>query len=280
MATNSDQVTPTSHNSARSDSQVTLQPSSITAHDSCEDHPQSSIAVAECPAFQWVMSSGSSCLDSGFDSLHQPNSFNYEADFGDLPSNGAGCLPSLEMEGGIDDAYESLQPLPSMGDHAQFLSMGDFSMMDSFSSMGSTVGEFPYLSQLPVITESPPSSNEIESTDPQAGPDSTHVTQGTMGDGSSNPSNNWTDSDPNENIGQVEHVVLKNGCNSDENAEMDIQGHNPMRNEESVSNPQLPSTLLSNVRSQPIEIPLREPVKQKPDYVLERVLVEEKVHSV
>ena len=84
-----------------------------------------------------------------------------------------------------------------------------------------------------------------------------------------------SDSDPNPNA-EHNNIIVENGYNSDENIEMDldIQGQNPMHYDEPVSNSQLPSTLLSNVRSQPIEIPLREPVRQRPDYFLERVLVE------
>ena len=171
MATNSmDQVAPPSHNSGRSnDSQVTRRPSSTTiiAHE-FEDHPQSSIAVAQHdPEFQRMIPPGSSRLDSGFDSLHdQPNSLDYGANLGGLPSIDASCLPSL---GDVDEAFESLGE--------QFLSMGDdYSRMDSLSSMGPlpTMDEF---SQLPKIIEFPSSPNEIESVDSQAGPGSTHDTQ-------------------------------------------------------------------------------------------------------
>ena len=258
MATNSmDQVTPPSHNSGRSDdSQVTRQPSSTTTITPHEHHPPSSIAVVQHPGFQHMIPPGSSHLDSGFDSLgDQPNSLNYGANLGGLPSLGARCLPSL---GDVDEDFESLGE--------QFSSMGDdYPRMDSLSSMGPfpTMGEFP---PLPKITESPSSPNEIESVDSQAGPSSMHDTQDTVGD----HDGPLSDSDPNPN---AEHDnIAENGCNCDENVEMDpdIQGQN-----EPVSNPQLPSTLLSNVRSQPIEIPLREPVRQRPDYVLERVLIEE-----
>jgi hypothetical protein len=164
--------------------------------------------------------------------------------------------------GDVDEAFESLGE--------QFLSLGDFPRMDSLSSMGPfpTMGEFPHPSQLPKITESqtPPSPNEIESVDPQARPSSTHDTQDIVGDGP------LSDSDPNEN---AEYDIVENGCNSDENAEIDIHGQSPTRNDEPVSNPQLPSTSLSNVRSEPIEIPIREPVRHGSDYILERVLVEE-----
>ena len=278
MATNSDnlKVTPTSHNSVGSDSQVILQPSSstITTRDpSCQDHQW---FEAEYPAFQSVMPSH---LDSGFGSLHQQNSFNYEANPGSLQSSvligtSDGYLPSLDQEGDniiIDDAYESL---PSMsGD--QLLSMGGFPTMNSLPSLG----EFPHPSQLPVITESPPSLSE---TDPQA--DGTHApdnTQHSVNDGHSNSLPGLSDLDGNHS-GQVEIVAHEAGSDFDENADsnMDIQGHSPMCSEESVVSPQLPSTSLSNARSRPIEIPLREPVKQKLDYVLERVLVENKVPSV
>ena len=279
MATNSDQVTPTNHNSVGSDSQVTLQPSSrtITAHDSlCEDHQQSSIAEAEHPVFQSVMPSGSSRLDSGFGSLHQPNSLNNPGRLQSsvLIGTSDGYLPSLDQEGDdiiVDDAYGSLPSMP--GD--QLLSMGGFPTMDSFPSLG----EFPHLSQLPVITESPPSLSE---TDPQA--DGTHApnnTQDSVNDGHSNSLPSLSDLDGNHS-GQVEIVAHEDGSDFDENADsnVDIQGHSPICSEESVMSPQLPSTSLSYVRSRPIEIPLREPVKQKPDYVLERVLVENKVPSV
>ena len=266
MATNSvDQVTPSSHNSGRSDdSQITQQSCSTTAITPREghDHPPSSIAVVQHPVFQHNMiPPGNSHLDSGFDSLGgQPNSLDYgtNINLGGLPSLGDRCLLSL---GDVDEAFESLGP------GEQFLSMGDNnSRMDSLSSMGPfpTMGEF---SQLPKIPESPPSPNEIESVDSQAGPSSTHDTQDIVGD----HDGPLSDSNPNPN---AEHDnIVENDCNSDEKVEMDpdIQGQN-----EPVSNPQLPSTLLSNARSQPvIEIPLREPVRQRPDYILERVLVEE-----
>lgn len=264
MATNSvDQVTPPSHNSGRSDdSQVTGQPSStttITPHEG-HDHPPSSIAVVQHPVFQHMIPPGNSHLDSGFDSLGgQPNSLDYGTNLGGLPSLGDRCLPSL---GDVDEAFESLGP------GEQFLSMGDdYSRMDSLSSMGPfpTMGEF---SQLPKITESPSSLNEIESIDSQAGPRSTHDTQDIVGD----HDGPLSDSDPNPNAEHDNILIVENDFNSDEKVEMDpdIQGQN-----EPVSNPQLPSTLLSNVRSQPVEIPLREPVRQRPDYILERVLIEE-----
>lgn len=186
---------------------------------------------------------------------------------------GAGILSSLDQEGDstfIDDAYESLQLSSMPGD--EFLSMGAFSTMPS-------MGEFPYPSQLPVITESPPPLSEIV---PQADgtPHGPNNTQDGVNDGShSNPMPSSSDADSNHS-GQAEHIVEKN-CNFNENAHsnVDVQGHSasPMHSEESVMNPQLPSTTLSKVRSQPIEIPLRQPVKQKLDYVLERVLVENKV---
>lgn len=262
MATNSvDQVTPPSHNSGRSDdSQVTRQPCSTTTITPREghDHPPSSIAVVQHPVFQHMVPPGNSHLDSGFDSLGgQPNSLDYgtNINLGGLPSLGDGCLPSL---GDVDEAFESLGE--------QFLSIGDdYSRMNSLSSMGPlpTMGEF---SQLPKIPESPSSPNEIESVNSQAGLSSTHDTQDIVSD----HDGPLSDSDPNPN---TEHDnIVENDCNSDhEKVEMDpdIQGQN-----EPVSNPQLPSTLLSNVRSQPIEIPLREPVRQRPDYFLERVLVE------
>ena len=281
MATNSaDQVTLTDPNSARSDSQVArLQPSHtttiVTANHDHEDHPQSSVAATQHEALHdqsGVMPSGNSQLDSGFGSLHvhQPNSLNFEANLGGLLSIGTDCLPNLHFEGENDDAYESLQQLQSMGE--QFLSMGDFPMTGSPISMGPlpTMGEF--LPQLAEITESPLSPDKIDS---QAGPGSMHAMQDIVGDGPSNPftsSSAASLSDPNE--------LLENGRDSDENAEMNAQGQSPVRNDDPVSNPQLPSTLLSNVRSQPVEIPLRERVRQNPDYVLERVLVEEKGRSI
>ena len=259
MATNSvDQVTPPSHghNNGRSDdSHIIRQPSSITTITPREDHPPS-ITVVQHPGFQCMIPPGSSRLDSGFGD--QPISLDHGANLGGLPSLGDRChLPSL---GDVDEAFESLGE--------QFLSMGDdYSRMDSFSSMGplTTMGDF---SQLSKITESPSSLNEIDS---QAGPSSTHDTQDIVGGGP------LSDSDPNPN---AEHNnIVENGCNSrsDENVEVDpdIQGQNPVHNDEPVSNSQLPSTVLSNVRSQPIEIPFREPVRQRPDYILERVLVEE-----
>lgn len=81
MATNSDQITSTSHSSVRSDSQITLQPT-ITAYNSSHDHEE--LQQSEHPVFQSVMPPGSSRLDSGFGSLHQPNSLNYEANSGSL----------------------------------------------------------------------------------------------------------------------------------------------------------------------------------------------------
>ena len=269
MATSStDQVTPTNHNSARSDSQVALQPSHTTT-TTANDHEESPVAVAALQSR--VMPSGNLRLDSGFGSLHvhQPNSLNYE---GGLPSIGGDYLTSLDFEGENDDAYESLQQLQSMGE--QFLSMGDFTMAASPSLMMGplpTMGELPQ-QLLPEITESPSSPDEIDS---QAGPGSMHAMQDIVGDGPSIPltsSSATSLSDPNENI-----ALLGNGCYSDENA---VQDQSPVRNDVPVSNPQLPSTLLSNVRSRPIEIPLRERVRQNPDYVLERVLVEEKGRSV
>ena len=284
MATNNaDQVTPTNPNSARSDCQITLQPShtttTVTAHHDDKHHPQSSVAAGQHEILHdqsGMMPSGNLRLDSGFGSLHvhQPNSLNYE---GGLPSIGANCLPSLDFEDEIDDAYESLQPLQSMGE--QFLSMGAFPMTVSPLSMGplSTMNEFPQ-QLLPEITESPPSSPD--KIDSQAVPGSMHAMQDTIivGDGPSNPFTSSSASslrDPNENV-----ALLGNEHDSDENAEMNAQGQSPVHSDDLVSNPQLPSTSLSNVSSRPIEIPLRERVRQNPDYVLERVLVEEKGRSV
>ena len=243
-----------------------LQPGSSNNTANSSHQHASKAAEADHPAIQPVIPSGCHTglrLDSGFGSLQQPNSLNYEASNGGLPSIGAEYLPSLDQE---DHAFESLQ-LSSMCD--QFLSM------DSFPSMGPlpTMGEFPQYpiaSQLPIITESLPSTSEI---DPQAESDGAHAirdAQDSVKDDHSNAMCSLSDLDSIRNhSGQVESIEKSN---SDENA---VQGHDPMRNEQSY--PQLPSTLLSNVRSQPIEIPLREPVKQKPDYVLERVLVEDKV---
>lgn len=270
MATNSECETNHQFPNSECDSvTLRLQPGSSNNTANSAHLHASIITEADHPTIQPVIPSGCHTglrLDSGFGSLQQPNSLNYGANNGGLPSIGAEYLPNLDQE---DDAYESLQ-LSSMCD--QLSSMGDFPTMDSFPSMGPlpTMGEFLYPNQLPIITESPPSMSEI---DPQA--DGTHAicsAQDSVNDGHSNPMSSLLDSD--NHGGQVESVV-KSNSDELENAELDIQGHNPMRNEQSY--PQLPSTLLSNVRSQPIEIPLREPVKQKPDYVLERVLVEGKV---
>ena len=145
--------------------------------------------------------------------------------------------------------------------------------MDPFPSMG----EFPYPSQLPVINESPP----LSKIDPQAdGTHAIHNAQNSMNDNAYDCFNampSSSDLDSNDSA---------NACCRGESYYFDIlilmrmllgfrsghiQGHGPMRSEESVVTLQLPSTL-SNVRSRPIKIPLRESVKQKLDYVLERIL--------
>ena len=81
---------------------------------------------------------------------------------------------------------------------------------------------------------------------------------------------------PSEQIEQ--HEVQENGTghNSDVNFEI---GVSPMHDGEPVVGLRLPSTLLYNVISQPLEIPLREPVRQQPYFVMERVLTEQDVPS-
>lgn len=78
---------------------------------------------------------------------------------------------------------------------------------------------------------------------------------------------------PNEHQPQIEdHDVQENRDISHGSVDVGILDHDPM-------DPQLPSTLLSCVRAQPLEIVIREPVVESSDFILERVLVEQQIPS-
>ena len=282
MATYSDQKEPTSFSHdkySNSGSGSATQPASsnFVPYSACEDQPS---VTAELPAFPSVPSSHAPRLDSGFD---QPNSLNINqvsTSHGDLQGTPVGpeCLFNLELEGDHDDAYGSLQ-LQSLGDN--FSSMGD-----PFPSMGPypTMGEFPSLPEHPVITESPSTNESNPQADDTESVHAIHDTLDSMASVHSNPLPSMPSllgdtENPSEHSSQIEqHKVQENGTghNSDE---MGAQDHSPMHDDEPVVSPQLPSTLLYNVISQPIEIPLREPVRQQPDLVMERVLTEQNVPS-
>ena len=285
MATYSDQKEPTSFSHdkySNSGSGSTTQPasSSFVPYSPYEDQPQSSV-TAELPAFPSMPSNHAPRLDSGFDSLpNQPGSLNSinQVSLGGLQGTPVGPGYLFNLEGDHDDAYESLQ-LQSLGDN--FLSMGN-----PFPSMGPypTMGEFPSLPEHPVIIESPSKNESNPQADDTESVHAIHDTQDSMASVHSNPlpfmpSLLGDTENPSEHSSQIEqHEVQENGTghNSDE---MGAQDHSPMHDDEPVVSPQLPSTLLYNVISQPIEIPLREPVRQQPDLVMERVLTEQNVPS-